>query len=98
VIKDRQNVPLGGHSIVLTATAGAVAGSPALTDRYGTATFMYTAPADTSIAKQAYLTATDNDPRGGISKAQKISIVAPVKGQFGNNNPALVTRVSFDGD
>lgn len=98
VIKDRQNVPLGGHSVVLTATAGSVTGSPSITDRYGIASFLYTAPADTSIAKQAYLNATDNDPRGGISKAQKVTISAPVKRLFGNDEPAVATRAFFDGD
>ena len=84
--------------MVLTATAGAVVGSPAITDRYGIAAFMYTAPADTSIAKQAYLTATDNDPRGGISKASKITISAPVKGLFGHGEKAVITHATFDGD
>jgi hypothetical protein len=97
VIKDRQNVPLGGHSVAMTATAGSISGSPAVTDRYGVATFMYTAPADTSIAKSAYLTATDNDPRGGISKAQKITISAPVKRLFGDDRPAVALRATFDG-
>lgn len=98
VIKDRQNVPLGGHSLTLVATAGTVTGSPAVTDRYGVATFMYTAPNDTSIAKSAYLTATDNDPRGQISKAQKITITAPVKGRHDNDEPRVTTRASFDGE
>jgi hypothetical protein len=73
VIKDRQSVPLGGHSVVLTATSGSVVGSPAITDSYGTASFLYTAPADTSIAKSATLTATDNDPRGQVTVAQKVT-------------------------
>lgn len=95
IIKDRQNVPLGGHSVTLTATSGSVSNSPAITDAYGVATFMYTAPADTSIAKSAYLTATDTDPRGGISKAQKITITAPVKGKF-DDEPRVAMRSTFE--
>jgi len=97
VIKDRQDVPLGGHSVTLIATAGSVVSSPVVTDRYGVASFLYTAPADTSIAKSAYLTATDNDPRGGISKGLKLEITAPVKGLFGDDEPKVATRISFDG-
>lgn len=98
VILDRNNVPLGGHSVTLTATAGSVVTSPVVTDRYGVASFLYTAPADTSIAKTAYLTATDNDPRGGISKGLKVEITAPVKGLFGDDKPRVAIRSSFDGE
>jgi hypothetical protein len=99
VIKDRNFIPLGGHSIALTSTSGSISGSPAITDRYGIATFMFTAPADTSIAKQAYLTATDSDPRGGISVAKKVTFSAPVKRKPGDNNvdePNVAIRASFD--
>jgi hypothetical protein len=99
VIKDRNAIPLGGHSVSLTATAGSITGSPAITDRYGTATFMFTAPADTSIAKQAYLTATDSDPRGGVSVAKKVTFSAPVKRKPGDNGvgePIVATRAAFD--
>ena len=95
-IKDRQTIPLGGHQVVLTATAGAITGSPAITDRYGTATFMYTAPADTSIASTVYLTATDNDPLGGISVAHKVTILPSVKERFKQDDPVLRQRISFD--
>jgi adhesin/invasin len=94
-IKDRNDIPLGGHVVSLTATAGSVSGSPAVTDRYGIATFSYTAPADTSVAQSAYLTATDSDPRGGITVAKKVDFVTAVRPNPGDE-PGIATRVSFN--
>jgi hypothetical protein len=90
-ILDRESVPLGGHSIVLTATNGSVSGSPAVTNRYGTATFMYTAPADSTFGLSAYLTATDNDPRGGVTVVAKVTFAQFIKSNPGDDRNNLAT-------
>lgn len=95
-IKDRNSNPLGGHSVALTATAGSIAASPVITDRYGIATFLYTAVADTTIAKSAYLTATDLDPRGGITVVKKVEFSPFIKPKPGDD-PATPETVAFSG-
>jgi hypothetical protein len=94
-IKDRQNIPLGGHAVALTATAGSVTGSPTVTDRYGTATFFYTSPADTSIAKSAYLSAADSDPRGGVTVVKKVTFADFVR-QHPGEDPNVPATAVFD--
>jgi hypothetical protein len=84
-IHDREDIPLGGHSIVLTTTTGSVSGSPAITNQYGVATFMYTAPADSTFGKSAYLTATDNDPRGGVTVVAKVEFVQFIRSKPGDD-------------
>ena len=93
-VKDRNLNPLGGHSVALTATAGSIAASPVITDRYGTATFLYTAVADTSIAQSAYLTATDSDPLGGITVVKKVTFSDFIKPKPGDD-PATPETTEF---
>jgi hypothetical protein len=71
-IKDRWSNPLADHTLVLTASGGAVTGGTQETDAYGDAYgFRWTAPGP---AGDYNLTITDTDPRGGITLTLKITV------------------------
>jgi adhesin/invasin len=68
VVKDRYGNPLGDHTLVATATRGAIVPgtgtqeSNAFGEAYG---FLFDAPADSTGGKSAIISVTDTDPRGG---------------------------------
>lgn len=75
IIKDRWGNPLGDHTLVMTATAGTVAGATQETNAYGEAYgFRWTAPAGEGTQT---ISITDTDPRGGIVLQLNISVTLP---------------------
>ncbi|MBU1701006.1 MAG: Ig-like domain-containing protein, partial [Candidatus Eisenbacteria bacterium] len=71
-IRDRFGNPLGGHSLAFTATDGTVTPGTAVTDMWGEASGLFTAPNDsTSVTLQVQ----DNDPNyGGIVFTEGITV------------------------
>lgn len=75
IIQDRWGNPLGDHTLVMSATGGAVAGATQETNSYGEAYgFRWTAPATEGTYT---LTITDTDPRGGITLQLSVTVPAP---------------------
>ncbi len=76
IIRDRYGNPLGGHLVVADQTntsGGTVTGSD-YTNEFGEATgFTYTTSTDPAV-KSGVVSFCDNDPRGGICIAVKVSI------------------------
>ena len=76
IIRDRYGNPLGGHLVVSDPThtsGGTVTGSD-YTNEYGEATgFTFTSTTDAAV-KAGMVSFCDNDPRGGICIAVKVSI------------------------
>lgn len=74
-IQDRWSNPLGDHTLVLSASAGAIVGASQETDAYGEADgFVWNIPNDTLLAGDQLLTITDTDPRGGIVITKTVSV------------------------
>jgi hypothetical protein len=76
IIRDRYGNPLGGHLVVAdqtTTSGGTVTGSD-YTNEFGEATgFTYTTSTDAAV-KSGVVSFCDNDPRGGVCIAVKVSI------------------------
>lgn len=76
IIRDRYGNPLGGHYVVadpVHTSGGTVTGS-AYTNEYGEATgFTYTTSGDAAV-KSGIISFCDEDPRGGVCIAVKVSI------------------------
>ncbi len=75
-IKDRWTNPLGDHQLLASANNGATItnGGTKYTDPYGIANYSVNLPDSTGGATSVTVTVVDNDPRGGLTLTEVISI------------------------